>query len=319
VKLFFSRSRVSSIAAGLLGASVWACTVTTASAPYPDVQSFCAAKAKAECQIASLCAIDQNGCQSTRVTACVQDAAQAMGGPGSRKYTADAAGACIDLVTQAYGSGNSKITYAQLVGSGSISDTCARVFAGNVDKNQACQSDYDCAGTRVCAPIAGTTQHVCADPVAKGAGDFCADPGSTCATDTYCAVQDGGAPQCIHSVTAGPCSDTVPCVSADRCVAGLCEPRAGAGQACTANGDCSPDAPFCDTYAGGICTVGLTFATGALDCHGYQAGASDAGSVAVIADASADQVAPADAGTDVADGAAPADASGADASDAAGE
>jgi hypothetical protein len=43
------------------------------------------------------------------------------------------------------------------------------------------------------------------------------------------------------------------------------------------NDDCAPAAPYCDAYAGHICTVGLTFATGALDCHGYEATGADAG------------------------------------------
>jgi hypothetical protein len=296
--------------AGLFGASVWACTVTTASSPYPDVQSFCAAKAKAECQITSVCLNDTAGCQTTRVTVCLQDASQATGS-GTRTYSADLASACINLVNQAYGNGNSKIAYSQLVGTGSITDTCARVFAGKVDKNQPCQSDYDCSGTRVCAPVAaGSTQRVCADPEPKNEGDFCADPGSTCATDTYCAVQDAGAPQCVPAVTAGPCSETVPCVSANRCVAGLCEARAGLGQACSTDGDCVPSAPFCDPYIGGKCSTGLTFAAQAPDCNGYQPSAADAGSSGAIADAGAgDSAADVGVGSDAA----------ADAGDAAGE
>jgi hypothetical protein len=50
---------------------------------------------------------------------------------------------------------------------------------------------------------------------------------------------------------------------------------------CSTNDDCAAGVPYCDVYAGNICTIGLTFATGATDCEGFLLGmgvaAPDAG------------------------------------------
>jgi hypothetical protein len=252
--------------------------MTPASPPYPDIQTFCAARAKAECQVATLCAVDASACQMARTTVCVQDAAQATAAPSSRQYVANNAPSCIDAVNQAYGNGSSEIAFAGLVGPGSITDKCERVFSGNLEKNHPCLTDFDCVSNRICASVAGSTQRVCADSVPKNEGDFCADPGSICATNTYCAPQEAGAPQCQPALQAGPCGASMPCVSADRCVGGLCIPRAGAGQSCASSDDCAPAAPYCDPYAGNICAVGVTFSTRAPDCEGYGLGGGpDAG------------------------------------------
>jgi len=73
-------------------------------------------------------------------------------------------------------------------------------------------------------------------------------------------------------------------VSADRCLNGFCVERAGQNKPCSSSDDCGSAAPYCDAYAGNICTIGLTFATGALDCQGYQpngtGGGADSGPLA---------------------------------------
>jgi hypothetical protein len=265
------------LAPGIFVAGVWACSSNNSSPPYPDVQSFCNAKAKAECQIAALCAIDATNCENVRAALCVQDGSSATAS-GTRKYAAGNAQACIDAVNAAYGNNASKIPFDKLVGAGSLTDKCERVWSGSADKGQSCQSDYECAGSRICAPAGpGATVRVCADSVQKNQGDFCSDPGSMCATDTFCTAQDGGAAQCLPAAQPGQPCGAAPCVSADRCMNGFCIVRAKAGEACVTNDDCAAAAPFCDPYAQNICTIGLTFATGAADCHGYAPGVSDAG------------------------------------------
>jgi hypothetical protein len=268
-----------------IGVTFWGCSVTSASPPYPDVQSFCNAKARAECQIAALCNVDANSCQAFRTSQCLTEAADATRS-ATRRYVADNAQACIDTVNGAYGNGHSQVPFATLVGSGSIADKCGRVFSGNADKGAPCQSDQECASSRVCSAAApGAMQHVCADPVRKNPGDFCSDPGSTCASDTYCTMQDGGAAQCLPAVQAGQPCGTAPCVSADRCANGFCVARAGQGQACSTSDDCVSMAPYCDSYAGNICTIGLTFATGAIDCSGYRESGTGIGAAADAAGA----------------------------------
>src|SRR5208283_3779930 len=98
--------------------------------------------------------------------------------------------------------------------------------------------------------------------------DFCASPGDECPGDTYCATpMPGVAVECIPAAQAGQaCSPTVPCVSSQRCSNGLCMDRASSGL-CSSDDDCAASVPYCDVYAGSICTIGLTFATGASDCQ----------------------------------------------------
>jgi hypothetical protein len=255
-----------------------ACTSKSSTA-FPDSASFCAARAKAECQVAAVCAIDASACEGYRSELCNQDAASATSF-GARTYDSSKAQGCIDALNAAYGNNNSKVTFAQLVGSGSITDTCERVFAGSAAQGASCHTQYDCSNNLLCAPTApGATTFLCASQVQKNQGDFCQDPGSSCAMDTYCAKQSSGAYQCKPAAQAGQaCGATVPCVSAQRCAAGVCEMRAGSGGACTTNDDCGSDAPYCDPNAGDICTIGLTFATGALDCRAFEPGGSDGGS-----------------------------------------
>ena len=93
-----------------------------------------------------------------------------------------------------------------------------------------------------------------------------------------------GSAQCQAAGSGGAaCSASMPCVSTQRCVSSICQERALAGGACVTNDDCPAVDPYCDAYAGNICTAGLTFATRAADCSALQGGApavqsiSDAG------------------------------------------
>src|SRR5262249_47004630 len=150
------------------------------------------------------------------------DAATTATAPGTRVYTQGNAQACIDKVHGAFGAPVVKL--ADLVGDGSIDDVCERVFVGNADKNKPCSNDYDCAGGRVCAPVQpGSGQFVCADKSPKNLGDFCSDPGSQCATGSYCAMTMTGAPQCTARGAVGAsCGSTSPCLENLRCFMGTC-------------------------------------------------------------------------------------------------
>jgi hypothetical protein len=263
--------------AAAIGALAIACSASTASNPYPDVSSFCSAVAKAECQDNAVCAIDQTQCETYRTSVCQQDAASAQA--SGRTYNSDNAKACIDALNGAFGNGASKVTYQQLYGSGSITDKCERVFVGNAGNGGACQTNYDCTdSSEICAPVPGMTGSQCAKPTQKNLGDACADPGDQCADGSYCSTQGGGIPKCVASAADGaPCPSGVQCVSSDFCNGGICAAKSGPGGPCTQDSDCNSQAPYCDPYAGHICTIGLTFATGAPDCKGYFLGAGTAG------------------------------------------
>jgi hypothetical protein len=254
------------LALGAFGILAIACTNKVTPA-YPDTTSFCAGKAKAICQVADLCAIDAPTCQAYQDGLCNQAAQQAMAS-GTRNYNADNAKACIDAVTAAYGNGASKVEYMLL---SDLATKCDRVFTGNAPSHASCTSDYYCANDLICSPTApDVTTRVCATPTQVAANDFCSNPGSVCATDTYCAKQaSNGLWLCSPAAATGAaCGDATPCVSSQRCVSAVCQPRATGSGNCASDGDCAPAFPYCDTYAGSICTIGLTFATGAPDCKG---------------------------------------------------
>lgn len=273
---------------------------STPAVPFQTVTDFCSEKAKQECQVAATCAIDATTCQTVRAQQCNVDASKATSG-GTRQYYQPNAQACITKVQQAY-QGASKVAYSDLYGTGSIDDLCNRVFQGTADKNQACQSNYDCTSSRICTPATpGGTSKVCADPAPKNSGDFCSDPGSVCATGSYCAVSGSGAAQCKARPDQGQaCSAAAPCLESLHCVGGTCAMRVAIGQTCNPNedpsdpnADCGPNGPYCDTFAGDICTIGLTFATNASDCKAF------AGQPPPIVDAGGQDtaVAPTDSGT----------------------
>lgn len=279
----------------------WGCT--KAQSPYPDVASFCAAKAKAECQVSLVCAIDATACASYRAGLCVEDAAAATAS-GTRTYDPGNVQPCLDALNAAYGGTASKIPFAALVGPGTITDKCERVFAGIAIQDKPCVSDYDCSGELICSPATfGATQDVCAPAVSVNLGAFCSDPGLMCPVDAYCA-NTGAAPECAASAAAGmPCSVAPPCVSTERCIGGFCADRATAGQACATNDDCAPDSPYCDPNAGNICTLGLTFAAGAYDCQAYVPGgvappSGDSGTADAGSDSSVGDSGTADSGPD---------------------
>jgi hypothetical protein len=253
-----------------------ACTVTTSN-PYATVDQFCAAKAKAECQIASTCTISVSDCTSFRTQVC-QGLVQApnldgqSAAAGMRMYDSSKAQACIDALNGAYNSNTSKVAFSALFGSGSITDKCERVFSGAAAQDGTCTSDYDCANNRICVPDPpGSMTLGCATPVQPQNG-YCATPGTQCPMDQFCPVGGTGAPKCQPSAVSGQaCNANTPCVSTQRCVGGSCAARAALGEGCATNGDCAPDAPYCDVYATPApkCAVGQSFAGGAYDCNEF--------------------------------------------------
>lgn len=255
---------------GLLGASMAACS-GTAAPPYPDVASFCAAKAQAECAVAPTCAISPATCKDVRTQVCTAEANQALA-DGTRHYNTDNAVTCINKVSSIYTANTTRIPYATLYGLGSLDDICERVFQGSAANNSSCSSNYDCTNNEICSPVTpGSAQNVCAAAVQVTVNGFCANPGSVCAAGSYCAATPGSAAECQAGAQSGQS-----CVASDACgpslrcsSAGLCVAQAGPGEACAQDSDCSSTAPYCDPYASNICTVGLTFATGADDCSAF--------------------------------------------------
>jgi hypothetical protein len=274
------------LALGAFGTVVFACT-NNASPPYPDTTTFCTAKAKAICQVAKLCLIDPSTCETYQDGQCNQSAQLAMK-MSARVYDADNAKACLDAVNAAYGNNASSVDFTTL---SAIQTTCERVFTGNAPSKSVCTSDYDCANNLLCSPAApDSATLVCAAPTKVAANDFCLNPGSVCMENTYCAKQpSNGLWLCSPAVEqGGACGDAAPCVDSQRCVGGICQPRARSNERCNGDADCDPSAPYCDPALGFVCTSGMTFAGGAPDCEGLAGltlpgGPADAGASAADA------------------------------------
>jgi hypothetical protein len=273
--------------AGVTGASTMASTMTGCSsksaAPFPDVTSFCTAKAQAECQIASTCGLTSaTDCVTAREALCNEDAdAAEKTGSGMREYTQANAKACIDKANAVFGNGVTTIPFAQLVGHGSETDVCEHVFAGDVPTNKDCTTSYDCSDTGdICTPtLPGSTILICAPPSAVALGAFCQDPGAQCAAGSYCTMpSSGGAYMCVAEQQQGQSCASAPCADTERCVGGACMPRAQANEQCASDDDCAPTAPYCDPYVGNLCEQGLSLAVQSPDCKGFTAGTAAASS-----------------------------------------
>jgi hypothetical protein len=282
---------VTAIAAGAIGALALACSSKPPPDPYATVDEFCAAYAKAICQISSTCQFDATACQMFQSTACVQNAGRSTSS-GSRQYKSSNVQPCIDALNSAYGNSATSVSAATL---SDIDGKCQHVFAGGAGHGKACQTDFDCTQSGdICATAPGVGS-VCATPTPKNDGDYCADPGDQCPSTDYCQPQ-GGTSKCVAAVPMGqPCSASMPCDGNDRCLAGVCEVLAQQGQVCSATSDCSAGL-LCDTYTSAAapepaCVTALTFARGSVDCLGIEGRSTppvDAGSPAGDASGSTD-------------------------------
>jgi len=267
---------IAGLGLGALGIITTACSSSSSgnNNPYPDIDHFCAAVAKAECQESTNCGVDETQCETYRTRVCTQGTVIVPLTPTdtlSRTYTTGNAKSCIDALNGAFGNNNVQIKYADLFKTGGLVDTCEGVFVGNVGNGSGCTTNYDCTMSgEVCASVPGQ-QAACATPTTKQVGSACADPGDTCATGNYCS-NASGSDKCVAAGTeGGPCKANNQCVAADHCVSGACAALALSGGACATNDDCDPSAPFCDPDVD-KCAVGLGFLNGSFDCNGFLLG-----------------------------------------------
>lgn len=267
---------IAGLGLGVLGTIATACSSSSSgnNNPYPDIDHFCAAVAKAECQESTNCGTDESSCETYRTKVCTEGTIIVPLQPSdtlSRAYTSGNVQKCIDALNNAFGNNNVQIKYDDLFKSGGLVDTCEAVFQGNVGNGSGCTTDYDCTQMgEVCASVPGQTP-ACATPTTKQLGSACADPGDTCASGNYCS-NASGSPKCVASETnGGPCKSNDECVSGLHCVSGACSALAMSGEACASNSDCDPTAPFCDPDVN-KCAVGLGFLNGSFDCNGFLLG-----------------------------------------------
>ncbi len=263
---------------GALGMVAVACSSSSSSNPYPNVTSFCAAVAQAECQVLPNCETASSSltteCQTFRQSEC-EKGSIIVPFPGSsaalsRTYTSANVKACLDALNGAFApasAGVNLISYDQLFGSGNLIATCEAVFAGNAANGAACTTTYDCTTSGdVCAVGAGQTTGTCGTPTNKMLGDACADPTDVCTGSTYC---NPTTLKCVPAKSVGQsCTTSTECGTSAQCSGGTCTALSGLNAPCASNADCQATF-FCDVYGGGKCEKTLLLGSSSPDCSGF--------------------------------------------------
>lgn len=207
---------------------------------YPSTDSFCAAKADAECNNLAIvpCGATVEACKSLRVDACKAAATTAQG--AGRNYKSTSAEACITKVTAVY---SPKVIDAEK--ETEALEACERVFAGSKAANAPCATNYECEGSQIC------DKTVCATKVDTAIGSACANPGQFCAKGSFCA-QQGPNKFCVAKKAENEiCTPDSPCKEDLRCVGagasgGSCKPRVTVSGKCDTDNDCASSAPACE-------------------------------------------------------------------------
>ncbi len=218
---------------------------------YPDVPTYCAARAKAECSQVVLdnCQTTQDACVAARRGACGQ------GVPAGASYRPAQADACIAAVTAAYT--NDTLTAAELE---AVDKACAQLFQGTGVADSPCSSDTGCNldAQLQCVMATGSASGTCQIPVPVDPGGDCSAVDAVCQDGYFCSAEAQG---CLQKYGTGKaCSDVKPCQDTLRCVPtaatatdGTCEAKLDAMSACT----CEAGKTWCQSSdcAGGLCSA----------------------------------------------------------------
>jgi hypothetical protein len=288
---------------GVLGvlssAAIVGCSSTAD--PYPDPNTFCAAKATAECNsgstggIAAACNVAVTDCVNARQQACVSYANTAA--QNGRAFSANNAPACIAAVEMAYASPIVDYTMLQTVSAaceqGAFPGTIAAM--GTCKTSAECASSADDAGALVCSPVnPGSSVLECATPIDVAAGGQCGNFGSVCAAGTYCLGSKTTPYECQNGApVGGTCTPSKGCAVGGYCLMnggqteGTCaETSSQAGAACSSDVSCggggplgstpTSASPYCDFLVTpnqgqgpGACEQGQSFGPGNEDCKGF--------------------------------------------------
>lgn len=221
--------------------------------PYPDVESFCYGRAKAECsaEVVKACAVvDGTRCISKRQAGCLATT------PPAATYRPSGAESCIRSVSTAFA--DAKLTAEE---NRSASAVCALVFEGPGTTGGACLTDLDCKTSAAlrCVRTGGTASGTCQIPERVQGGGLCASPRQLCIDGFHC----GATQHCdINSQVGEPCGDVLPCAPTAQCSAtGICVKKFDDGTQCTRDQDCLHDLCARGTGASiGLCVSQMTLA-----------------------------------------------------------
>jgi hypothetical protein len=237
---------------------------------YPDVKSFCAAYAQAECSqvVLSACGVkDAASCATAATQSCISSQ------PQGTTYVEANAPACIALVTSTYQS--TTLTKDQVA---ALATTCGtQIFSGPGAARSPCQSDYDCSSAEglSCVVPFGQTMGKCFTPTVSQPGTSCSQESDVCTDGFYCAQMtmsctadattgqgcNIGYNQCADGLTclgSGPfatcgaaAADGYPCGVDTDCLGGMCDKAASQAQGtCASQITLSPLDAACATFVG---------------------------------------------------------------------
>ena len=210
-------------------------TVDKPKAPYPDVVSYCQARAKAECSVAVRCGTTEDKCIAKRTGVCSQNV------PAGGVYQSSEAKACLEAIKKAYS--DDEYTAAE---SRAEMDACGLLFGGTGGLGASCLGTYQCdlGDDLRCIIPTGEVKGQCQVPVPRNPGDACDAVDDQCATNTFCTATEPHvcANKMGDSKTCGP---TLPCQDELRCLQigdqSTCKPRLDIGSLCTENTQCASE------------------------------------------------------------------------------
>ncbi|HNS95622.1 MAG TPA: hypothetical protein PKL73_01640 [Polyangiaceae bacterium] len=203
---------------------------------YPDVSSFCEAKAKLECTntVLTRCQTSEDACVIKRRGLCSQSA------PTGAKYRPTEAEKCLAAIKGAYADDQyTAQEKAQEV------DACALLWGGFGGEGASCGSNHECdldKGLR-CVKRTGAATGQCYEPEEKQSGQSCEGPDAVCMDGDFCTVSEPNV--CANKRAVGStCSESLPCKDDLRCVgdeAPTCQLKLDVGSPCGSDAECASD------------------------------------------------------------------------------
>jgi len=206
-----------------------ACSSQDAGPKYPDINSFCNARATADNNAEA-----RGSCGSPGAATCIarRQAVCVAGKPTNSTYTAAPAEGCINAVAAAYA--DAKLTLDE---NSALNAACDPVFDGPGAKNAACRIDADCqeSADLRCVLSAGLTTGTCQVPQKVQGGGSCATMDAQCVSGFHC----GETAHCdVDASLNEPCV-TIPCAPDLICSeAGTCMAKAQDGATCASDEEC---------------------------------------------------------------------------------
>jgi hypothetical protein len=227
----------------------------------PEVKqaSFCEEYAKRECAaVAPPCAASPTQCEAVRTADCqTRTAALLTAQYTTRAFHPENVAACLAKVSETY-----KAPTVSGAALKELDAVCNRVYQGNAKLLEACQVDFDCAGTLICDPA----KLLCGEKRVVPAGGQCANVGDVCSPGEFCRPLGASYLCSPRAAKAAACGEGGPCLESLLCREGACVEKSLPGTACIKHDDCQTG--YC-SISSNKCASSLIFGEGTDACRLY--------------------------------------------------